>query len=400
MKKLPPALALACGLSIGAVAQSTDFEQPPVSGVPTALPVWSGFSPVVLQYGDADVQDTVAGTGLQALELAPDSSVAWSPDELAAPAGEVLVTSFQLRFDTLASDPPAIPAEALGAVLYANTSGLMALDGDGSGGGSWQTVQALGTGSFVTVTVVRDYGLQSYDVLVDGSLVADDFGFKDAIAAGPFTATFESSERAWVDEVSATFSDLAAPTPDPMTFAALPASAGATSITMTATTASDPAGGILYFFECTTPGGNDSGWQVDPTYTDTGLTAGVSYTYQVRARDAGGNETAPSAPASASPFQDTTPPQLVSLTPSHEATGISVGTDLTLTFDEEVLAGSGSLLIKESLANSLVATIDVFRGEREWQPSHLRSTVGPGSRNRLLRGTVVRSANGSFGQSV
>ena len=65
------------------------------------------------------------------------------------------------------------------------------------------------------------------------------------------------------------------PTPDPMTFASAPAPAGESSITMTATTASD-TGGVEYFFDETSgnPGGSDSGWQDSPTYTDTGLSPG------------------------------------------------------------------------------------------------------------------------------
>ena len=59
--------------------------------------------------------------------------------------------------------------------------------------------------------------------------------------------------------------------PNPMSFATPPAALGQTSITMTATTASDPSG-VQYFFECTAGGGHSSGWQDSPTYTDTGLT--------------------------------------------------------------------------------------------------------------------------------
>jgi autotransporter-associated beta strand protein len=78
--------------------------------------------------------------------------------------------------------------------------------------------------------------------------------------------------------------DTTAPSPDPMTFASPPGATGQSSITMTATTASDP-GGVEYFFECTAGGGNSSAWQDSPTYTDTGLTGETQYTYRVRARD-------------------------------------------------------------------------------------------------------------------
>jgi photosystem II stability/assembly factor-like uncharacterized protein/Tfp pilus assembly protein PilX len=84
-------------------------------------------------------------------------------------------------------------------------------------------------------------------------------------------------------------SDTDPPTPDPMTWESPPAPAGPTSITMTATTATDPSG-VEYYFECTSGGGNDSGWQDSPTYVDTGLTPATSYTYRVKARDKSSNQ--------------------------------------------------------------------------------------------------------------
>ena len=56
-----------------------------------------------------------------------------------------------------------------------------------------------------------------------------------------------------------------------------PMRASSTSISMTATTATDPSGGVQYYFDETTgnPGGTDSGWQTSSSYTDTGLTCGT-----------------------------------------------------------------------------------------------------------------------------
>ena len=91
--------------------------------------------------------------------------------------------------------------------------------------------------------------------------------------------------------------DSTAPTPNPMTFATAPDDASATSIDMTATTASDPLGGIEYQFDfeaCSSDGGDfasDSGWQSGTTYTDTGLEVNQCYGYRVRARDANQNTT-------------------------------------------------------------------------------------------------------------
>ena len=83
---------------------------------------------------------------------------------------------------------------------------------------------------------------------------------------------------------SITVSDSTAPTPDPMTFSVLPNAISDSAITMTATTATDDAFDVEYYFTCSAGPGNDSGWQSSPTYTDTGLSAGETYSYAVRAR--------------------------------------------------------------------------------------------------------------------
>jgi hypothetical protein len=83
--------------------------------------------------------------------------------------------------------------------------------------------------------------------------------------------------------------DTTPPSPDPMTWASVPAATGPTSISMTATTATD-LNGVEYYFECTSTGCNDSGWQDSPTYEDTGLTASTTYTYRVKARDKSPNQ--------------------------------------------------------------------------------------------------------------
>jgi hypothetical protein len=55
---------------------------------------------------------------------------------------------------------------------------------------------------------------------------------------------------AWSTSESATTQDCTAPSPDPMTWATEPYATGCSSISMTATTATD-ASGVEYYFECT-----------------------------------------------------------------------------------------------------------------------------------------------------
>ncbi|MES2980862.1 MAG: DUF6288 domain-containing protein [Verrucomicrobiota bacterium] len=90
--------------------------------------------------------------------------------------------------------------------------------------------------------------------------------------------------------------DVNAPVPNPLGFHQAPTALNGKSITMTAATAYDSSD-VEYYFTCTAGGGHDSGWQTDTTYTDTDLTAGMQYSYTVKARDRSPaqNITAPSA---------------------------------------------------------------------------------------------------------
>jgi len=94
--------------------------------------------------------------------------------------------------------------------------------------------------------------------------------------------------------------DTTPPSPAQMTWATEPYATGTTSVSMEATTATDPSG-VEYYFTCTAGGGHDSNWRDNPVYEDMGLTEGTLYTYTVKARDKSPNqnENVPSTPASA-----------------------------------------------------------------------------------------------------
>jgi len=101
------------------------------------------------------------------------------------------------------------------------------------------------------------------------------------------------------------------PVPNPMTWRTEPYATSRSELKMAATIAvSTDKSGVEYYFECISFGGHNSGWQDDPNYTDTGLTAGTEYSYRVTARNkANLVETDFSDLRSATTFPaDTTPP--------------------------------------------------------------------------------------------
>jgi len=102
-----------------------------------------------------------------------------------------------------------------------------------------------------------------------------------------FGATYDSVTGAGLD----TSDDFTAPSPETMTWAIAPNADSETAISMTAVTASD-ANNVQYLFTETSgnPGSTSSDWQLSSSFTDTGLTPGMTYSYTVQARDLSSNQ--------------------------------------------------------------------------------------------------------------
>jgi hypothetical protein len=190
-----------CFLVRGLRAEWTDFDELAVPAAGRqALDDWTGSELVTRNWGQADVRDAVGLGGSQALELGPVCGVTWT----VGGAGSVAFTSFHLRLAAADSAAPEIPDETLSVVLYAGAGGLMALDGDGAGGGSWQVLSGVTTGAFQYITIRRDYGSATYDVYVDGVREAVGFGFKDAGVLEAAFTRIECAATNWLDNVSET----------------------------------------------------------------------------------------------------------------------------------------------------------------------------------------------------
>ncbi|MCF6212654.1 MAG: Ig-like domain-containing protein, partial [Flavobacteriaceae bacterium] len=90
----------------------------------------------------------------------------------------------------------------------------------------------------------------------------------------------------------------------------------------------------------------------------TGDTTGQAGTHNVvlNANDGQGGSTNQSFTIT---VNDTTAPTLSSLSPSDNGTGVLIGSNLVLTFNENIQKGTGNILIKDAADNSTVQTIDV-----------------------------------------
>ncbi|MBN1916272.1 MAG: hypothetical protein JW889_00055 [Verrucomicrobia bacterium] len=192
----------------------------------------------------------------------------------------------------------------------------------------WWIDGYLDTGEYLAFDVSTNGG-QSWTEkgILRGNVDTEDFWHNasievDVSSASTLTLRFRgkmnySNEDAYVDVVEVTLSgsggdDTTPPTPNPMTWTTVPYATGPNSISMTATTASDPSG-VEYYFECTAGGGHSSGWQDSTTYQDTGLNPNTQYTYRVKARDksANQNETSWSSTQSATTDPASTPVELL-----------------------------------------------------------------------------------------
>ncbi|MCH7229062.1 DUF6288 domain-containing protein, partial [Haloferula sp. A504] len=190
--------------------------------------------------------------------------------------------------DSATADDPTVDLTANRTTLRVAATDLA----EGDSTFTWRQTQGPGAVTFTP----NGTSATASTVLFDGTQGTYQFEVTMSDSRG-LTEAYETVTVTLVDSGGP---DVTPPFLDPMVWASAPAADGDTSITMTAMTAIDPSG-VEYYFSCTSGGGNDSGWQDSPTYTDTGLTPGTTYGYTVTARDKSPaqNSSAPSDESSA-----------------------------------------------------------------------------------------------------
>ena len=208
--------------------------------------------------------------------------------------GLIIGNTYQIQIWAVDTDTSLGTAGNKGLILGNGAAGnpLLGTDtmllyeyADGASAGAYGLGGQYGLGTFVADATTQSFNLRTYNNLL----------------TTPAASSSDHFSNGWqLRNLGIIGPDLNAPTPSPMTWASVPAATGDSSITMTATTATDESG-VEYYFDETSgnTGGTDSGWQDSPTYTDTGLDANTTYSYTVMARDKSANQNAtnPSAPS-------------------------------------------------------------------------------------------------------
>lgn len=125
--------------------------------------------------GSALVQQSTVAHGTQAVQ-AGDCTINAS---LVATQQVLWVDTFFLGSGL--TNTPVIPTNAGSSLLYFSaTDGILALDGNGNGGGNFvQVAPSFATNAFVRVSIRSDYAGKRYDVWIDGVARRTGLGFKD-----------------------------------------------------------------------------------------------------------------------------------------------------------------------------------------------------------------------------
>lgn len=141
------------------------------------FPGWRGWR---VPRGITSVQPFAGPGETQAVVLEPGSVIR----HRVIPDGEDIVwVETMVRCTGGAASVDSLPARPnAAAVLFDATEGMVAIDGDGAGGGTLVECGVPSDGRWRWVAIRHDFGAQQYSVMVDGATVASGLGFVDAVA--------------------------------------------------------------------------------------------------------------------------------------------------------------------------------------------------------------------------
>jgi hypothetical protein len=158
----------------------TSFEEPTYTlGTLDGQDGWSEQSAT----GSGLVQNAqVDGIGLgdQSLQIASESAVS---RDILSPVGQALYVDGFYRGPTVTVTPdPGSLTEPGSSILLFHAEEIMALDGDGAGGGVWtDTGVSVPADGLQRITIRQDYGAQTWDLFLDEQPVLMDLGFKNTL---------------------------------------------------------------------------------------------------------------------------------------------------------------------------------------------------------------------------
>jgi hypothetical protein len=281
--------------------------------------VGQNYAPGLITFGYTEETESIGATNGHAsavYDRTATTSVTENPTFTSATATRMAVSAVVLKSAGGENAPPVLGNNTLtideGATVVLTAANLSATDADTDDSTLTFTVSSVANGQFEFVGTAGM--IMSF---TQAELTAPGVQFVhngSELAPSYFVSVDDGTQTDGPAAAAIIFTnvDIEAPEPDPITWAVVPHSTGTASISMTASTASDPSG-VEYLFTNTAGGGNNSGWQDSPIFEDTGLQPNTSYTYTVTARDKSANQNATAASTTESAttdalLPDTSPP--------------------------------------------------------------------------------------------
>jgi hypothetical protein len=148
--------------------------------------------------GNAMIQNQAAAHGVQAVQAGRGTI------QVALIERHPVVWVDAFFLESGATNAPIIPTNIVSSVLFFSaTSGILALNGDGQGGGTFlPAVDSFPSNAFVRVTIRNDYTAKKHSVWIDGVERLKDLGFKDNIVNGFNGALRRTAGTSYLDDFS------------------------------------------------------------------------------------------------------------------------------------------------------------------------------------------------------